>query len=146
MNCAGHRMGRNEMDGWCVQREMLVSVARIGLSRLLALGAGLLLCATGARAADVPIPHGTVALIAEDQWVAPGHTIRVGIHFELENGWHIYWVNPGDSGEPPRVQWQLPAGLTAGEMQWPTPRRLGTATIVDFGYEDSVMLVVPMHA
>lgn len=112
----------------------------------LALGAALLLCVAIARADGTPIPHGTLELVAENQWIAAGHTIHLGLRFQLEKGWHVYWVNPGDSGEPPRVKWQLPAGVTVGEVEWPTPRRLGTSTIVDFGYEDDVMLVVPMHA
>ena len=112
----------------------------------LALEAAALLCATGARAAGVPIPHGTLEVVGENQWISAGHTIHVGLNFRLEKGWHIYWVNPGDSGEPPRVKWQLPAGITASEIEWPTPRRLGTASIVDFGYEDDVMLIVPLHA
>jgi thiol:disulfide interchange protein DsbD len=106
----------------------------------------LLLCAAGAQAAGTPIPHGTVELIAENQWIAAGHKLYLGLRFQLEKGWHIYWVNPGDSGEPPRVKWQLPTGLTAGAMEWPAPRRLGTSSIVEFGYEDAVMLIVPMHA
>ena len=105
----------------------------------------MLLCVATARADGTPIPHGTLELVAENQWIAAGHTIHLGLRFLLEKGWHVYWVNPGDSGEPPRVKWQLPAGVTVGEVEWPTPRRLGTSTIVDFGYEDDVMLVVPMH-
>jgi thiol:disulfide interchange protein DsbD len=105
----------------------------------------LLLCVTGVRAAGAPIPHGTLELVVENQWIAPGCTIHLGLHFQLEKGWHIYWVNPGDSGEPPRVKWQLPAGVTASEIQWPTPRRLGTSSIVDFGYEDDVVLIVPLY-
>jgi thiol:disulfide interchange protein DsbD len=114
--------------------------------RALELGAALLLCAFGAQAAGTPIPHGTLELVAENQSIAPGHDAYLGLHFQLEKGWHIYWINPGDSGEPPRVKWQLPAGLSAGAIEWPTPRRLGTPTIVDFGYEDEVTLIVPMHA
>jgi DsbC/DsbD-like thiol-disulfide interchange protein len=114
-------------------------------SRALIFGVALVLCAASARAVT-PIPHGTLELIAENQWVAAGHTVNLGLHFQLEKGWHIYWSNPGDSGEPPRVTWQLPAGLTAGAIEWPAPRRLGTSSIVDFGYEDAVMLVVPLHA
>jgi DsbC/DsbD-like thiol-disulfide interchange protein len=115
-------------------------------SRALALGFAVLLCVANARASGTSIPHGTLELVAENQWIAAGHDFYLGLHFQLEKGWHIYWVNPGDSGEPPRVKWQLPAGLTAGEMEWPTPRRLGTPTIVDYGYEDEVTLLVPMHA
>jgi DsbC/DsbD-like thiol-disulfide interchange protein len=108
---------------------------------------GLLgLCVADVHAAPTAIPHGTLELIAENQWIAAGRTVHLGLRFQLEKGWHIYWVNPGDSGEPPRVTWQLPKGLTAGEMEWPTPRRLGTASIVDFGYEDAVTLLVPVHA
>ena len=116
------------------------------LSRVLILGAVLLLCAVGVKAADTPIPHGTLELLAENQWIEAGHTLNLGLRFQLEKGWHIYWVNPGDSGEPPRVKWQLPAGLTAGAIEWPAPRRLGASSIVDFGYEDAVTLIVPMHA
>jgi DsbC/DsbD-like thiol-disulfide interchange protein len=114
--------------------------------RALTLGVSLLLCVTGAQAAGTPIPHGTLELVAENQWIAAGHGFYLGLHFQLEKGWHIYWVNPGDSGEPPRVKWQLPAGLTVGKMEWPTPRRLGTPSIVDFGYEDEIMLIAAMHA
>jgi thiol:disulfide interchange protein DsbD len=64
----------------------------------------------------------------------------------LEKGWHIYWINPGDSGEPPRVTWQLPPGFSPGVLEWPVPRRLATSSIVDFGYEDAVTLIVPVHA
>ncbi len=106
----------------------------------------MLLGAANALAEGTPIPHGTLELIARDQSIAAGHTLDVGLRLQLETGWHIYWVNPGDSGEPPRVEWQLPAGLTAGAMEWPTPRRLESASIVDYGYEDTVLLIVPLHA
>jgi DsbC/DsbD-like thiol-disulfide interchange protein len=114
--------------------------------RALLLGSALLLCAASSRAAGAPIPHGTLELISENQWIASGQEFDLGLRFQLEKGWHIYWVNPGDSGEPPRVTWRLPAGLTPGAIEWPAPRRLGTSTIVDFGYDDAVTLIVPMHA
>ena len=124
---------------------MLVRRAIFGFSLASALGFVLLTCGTCTRAEGTPIPHGTLELVAEDQWIAAGHDFDLGLHFELENGWHIYWINPGDSGEPPRVKWQLPAGVTAGTLQWPTPRRLGTPSIVDFGYQDAVTLIAPMR-
>jgi DsbC/DsbD-like thiol-disulfide interchange protein len=99
-----------------------------------------------ARASAASIPHGTVDLIAESQWIAPGNETYFGLNFRLEKGWHIYWVNPGDSGQPPRIEWHIPAGLNAGELEWPAPRRLGTSTIVDFGYDNAVMLLVPLRA
>jgi DsbC/DsbD-like thiol-disulfide interchange protein len=106
----------------------------------------LLVCAGGAQASGSPIPHGSLELIAENQWIAIGHPFYLGLHFQLEKGWHIYWVNPGDSGEPPHVTWQLPPGLISGVIEWPAPRRLGTPSVVDFGYQDAVTLIVPVHA
>ena len=128
---------RGEMRGWD---------SSPSFSWLLQLNVALLLYAAGAQAAETPIPHGTLELVAENQWVTPGHEFSLGLHFQLEKGWHIYWINPGDSGEPPRVTWELPAGLTPEVMEWPAPRRLGTSSIVDFGYEDAVMLIAPIRA
>jgi len=116
------------------------------LNRRLIAALLLLLTSAGAQAAGVPIPHGTLELISENQSIAPGQQFYLGLHFQLEKDWHIYWVNPGDSGQPPRVAWRLPTGFTAGEMEWPAPRRMGTSSIVDFGYHDEVTLLVPMHA
>jgi len=70
----------------------------------------------------------------------------VGAHFTLEPGWHIYWVNPGDSGQPPKFTWKLPLGFSAREPEWPAPRRLGSATVADFGYDRDVTLLIPMKA
>jgi thiol:disulfide interchange protein DsbD len=117
-----------------------------GFAATLILGLVLLERTAGAQATAVPIPHGTLELVTEDQWIAPGHEFRLGLNYKLEKSWHIYWVNPGDSGEPPRVEWKLSAGLTPGAIEWPTPQRLGTSGIVDFGYEENVMLIVPMRA
>src|SRR6266852_9824103 len=99
-----------------------------------------------AQASAAAIPHGTVDFVAENQWIAPGRQTYFGLNFQLDKGWHIYWVNPGDSGQPPRIEWHLPAGLSAGEIEWPAPRRLETSTVVDFGYDDAVMLLVPIRA
>ncbi|HEX3094552.1 MAG TPA: protein-disulfide reductase DsbD domain-containing protein, partial [Candidatus Angelobacter sp.] len=65
----------------------------------------------------------------------------------LEPGWHIYWINPGDSGQPPSFKWQLPPGFSAGEIQWPRPERMqSSAELADYGYRDETLLMVPIHA
>jgi DsbC/DsbD-like thiol-disulfide interchange protein len=115
-------------------------------SRALTFGVALLLCAASAQGEATPIPHGTIELISENQWIAAGHKLDVGFRFQLEKGWHIYWVNPGDSGEPPRVEWRLPVGFTVGAIEWPAPRRLESSNIVDYGYEDAVLLILPVRA
>jgi DsbC/DsbD-like thiol-disulfide interchange protein len=96
--------------------------------------------------AETTIPHGTLELVAETQWISPGRNFDVGLRFQLEKDWHIYWMNPGDSGEPPSINWRLPSALTASPIEWPAPQRLSSGTVADFGYEESVLLVVPMFA
>lgn len=115
-------------------------------SRLLYLRLLVSILLASVPASAVSIPHGTVELVAEDQWIAPGQQSYFGLHFQLDQGWHIYWINPGDSGQPPHADWKLPKGLTAGEIEWPAPRRLGTPAITDFGYEAAVTLLVPVRA
>src|ERR1700732_1414443 len=110
---------------------------------LLALG---LLGPCGAVAQSQSFPHGTVRLVAETSGVQTAHNFTLAFHFSLEDGWHTYWVNPGDSGEPPRVAWTLPPGITAGSMEWPAPEKLGTSFVVDYGYVREVTFLVPMHA
>lgn len=89
-------------------------------------------------------PHVKVSLIAENTSLQPGKTAWVGLRFQLEKGWHVYWKNPGDSGEPPKVDWQLPAGFKAGALQFPIPHRLPLQTLMNFGYENDVVYLVPL--
>lgn len=91
-------------------------------------------------------PHITVTLLSDRDAIVPGRQLRIGLRFQMEKGWHIYWKNPGDSGEPPKVQWQLPAGFQAGAIEWPTPKRLNAPSITDYGYEGAVLLMVPVRA
>jgi DsbC/DsbD-like thiol-disulfide interchange protein len=101
--------------------------------------------ALGAAAQSFTAGHAKVSLIAENNSLQPGKTALVGVLFDLEKGWHIYWVNPGDSGEPPKIQWQLPAGFQAKDIRWPTPVRLGAGKVIDYGYEGRVLLPVPIQ-
>jgi DsbC/DsbD-like thiol-disulfide interchange protein len=97
-------------------------------------------------ASPVAAQHGKIDLVAEQGSLAPGHSIRLGLLFDLEPGWHIYWENPGDSGEPPRVEWKLPAGFRAEEIEWPSPVRLGKPPVVNYGYEGRALLILRVRA
>src|SRR5580700_6467224 len=62
-------------------------------------------------------------LVPEAQSIAPGQRLWVDLHLTMAPGWHTYWRNPGDSGLPTEIAWQLPAGFTAGAIAWPVPER-----------------------
>jgi thiol:disulfide interchange protein DsbD len=114
----------------------------IGRALLLAAACISLLPANGQ---SVTAPHGSVELLADAASVQAGKPFRAGLHFQLEKGWHVYWINPGDSGEPPKVRWTLPAGFRAGALEWPTPQRIEDHSLIDYGYEDEVLLPVEIH-
>ncbi len=89
--------------------------------------------------------HIKLELISEQATASPGQPLWVGVLFRLEPGWHIYWQNPGDSGEPPKIQWELPPGFTAGPILWPQPIRLGSGSVIDYGYEKQALLMAPIE-
>lgn len=89
--------------------------------------------------------HVKLELISEQDAIRPDREIWMGVRFDLANGWHTYWVNTGDSGEAPRIEWELPAGFMAGEIQWPYPERMPTTALVDYGYEHQVLLIVAVR-
>jgi len=105
----------------------------------------LLLVPLPARANPVQSDHLQVALVSPATSVVRGQPVTVGVHFELEAGWHLYWKNPGDSGEAPRFKWILPEGLTAGPIVWPAPRALPMGPLLNYGYEKELLLPVTIQ-
>ncbi len=87
-------------------------------------------------------PHVKAELIAETAAIRPGMPFWVAIRFELEEHWHTYWQNPGDSGQPTSVTWDLPPGFVADAMQWPIPKRIAVSGLVGYGYETEVLHLV----
>jgi thiol:disulfide interchange protein DsbD len=94
-------------------------------------------------AADAPHLH-VQLVVPEDQLYPAGNNI-VGLYFKLEPGWHVYWKNAGDAGGPPHIHWTLPAGVTAGSMQFPAPQRLPLGPLMDFGYENEVLFPLKLE-
>lgn len=76
--------------------------------------------------------------------VAPGKPVWLGLKLVHQPHWHTYWKNAGDSGLPTTLSWSLPAGVTAGDIEWPTPQRLPIGPLVNYGYENTVLLAVPV--
>jgi thiol:disulfide interchange protein len=94
----------------------------------------------------VKAEHLTAELVSLAPTIAPGSTVQAGLVITLEEHWHVYWINAGDAGYPPKITWTLPAGITAGPMQFPIPTRLPVGPLVDFGYEDAVAYPVIITA
>ncbi|MFQ3639421.1 MAG: thioredoxin family protein [Chloracidobacterium sp.] len=121
---------------------MIRSGQRSWLGWLLSLGLVWFGSVTEATAQAVPQPHVKAELIAETTAIRPGTPVWVAIRLELEEHWHTYWRNPGDSGQPTSVKWTLPPGFTADDIQWPIPKRIEVSGLVGYGYETEALHLV----
>ncbi len=122
---------------------------RLSLRLFRIFGVLLLLCCSlgvAAYAQAVAESHAQVQLIAEESAYQPGRPLWVGVLFHLDGGWHVYWQNPGDSGTPPKIQWAVPQGFHAGATHWPRPMRMGKGSVIDYGYENQLLLMAPVMA
>jgi thiol:disulfide interchange protein/DsbC/DsbD-like thiol-disulfide interchange protein len=108
--------------------------------------AGSFVAATVAGAEPVTVGNVTAELVSESASIRPGSTFTVGISLRPSADWHTYWKNPGDSGLATSVEWELPAGMKAGELEWPHPVRLGESPFVTFGYEGETLLLASIEA
>jgi thiol:disulfide interchange protein len=114
---------------------------RAFLAFCLSLSAVFLAGAAGAQ----PPEHVKPVLAAQTQGAAPGSTLYVALVQAIDKGWHTYWRNPGDAGEPTKITWTLPAGWRAGDIVWPAPKRLPVGPLMNYGYEDEAILATPIE-
>ena len=103
------------------------------------------LAVSGAAAQSVRVDAVEAELVAASDAAVPGGTLMLGLRLRHDPHWHTYWRNPGDSGLPTQLELSLPAGWTAGEIAWPAPKRLYIGPLANYGYEDEVLLPVPVR-
>ena len=74
----------------------------------------------------------------------PGKPVWVGLQLSHQPEWHTYWKNAGDSGLPTTLEWTLPAGVMAGDIAWPVPKKIRVGNLANYGFEGTVLLPVPL--
>ncbi|MFN8774464.1 MAG: protein-disulfide reductase DsbD domain-containing protein, partial [bacterium] len=114
--------------------------AAIRLCALLALAALLASTAAIGQSLSTGQNRVRVELLAEPSTARPGEPFQALLRMRIAPGWHTYWMNPGDSGLATSLEWQLPAGVTAGPLSWPVPKRLPVGPLMNYGYENEVLL------
>ena len=105
------------------------------VAALVALAALLLGTAGHAQLAEPNRQAIAAGLVPESAVVVPGETVTLALTMRPSPGWHGYWKNPGDSGIETQIAWDLPAGLTAGPIQYPVPDRLIISGLMNYVYE-----------
>jgi thiol:disulfide interchange protein len=112
---------------------------------IVALFAAASVLAAQAQTATVKTDEVRAELVAHaPEGASAGKPVWLGLVIEHAPHWHTYWKNPGDSGLPTTLAWQLPAGVSAGEIAWPTPSRLPIGPLVNYGFEGKLLLPVPV--
>lgn len=83
--------------------------------------------------------HARITLIKDHSDFVPGTSINIGLKVSMDEGWHTYWKNPGDSGGPIELNWDLPIGFSVSDVQWPLPEKIEYPPLMTYGYEDFVI-------
>lgn len=109
----------------------------------------VLLCVSTAVAdseviARATTDQGVIELVSENNTIVPGKSQDIGLLFSLAPGWHIYWSNPGDSGAPPELHWDLPSGIKPSKFKWPVPQQFRHEGLVSYGYTGQVLLPITL--
>ncbi|HLZ66362.1 MAG TPA: protein-disulfide reductase DsbD domain-containing protein [Aliidongia sp.] len=101
----------------------------------------LLVCGS-ARAEDYASDWGRTDQGAARLVVSPAKdgALRLGLDFQLQPGWKIYWRSPGDAGLPPSVDWTGSENAAVGDFAWPVPDRFELLGLETFGYEGETVL------
>jgi len=118
----------------------------MGFRSLLVAIAALVALASPALAQPVNTGNVEIEFHSARAAIAPGETFTIALRQNIEEHWHTYWRNPGDSGEPTEITWSLPQGWSAGEIQWPAPEAIPFDVLVNYGYSGEVLFPLTLTA
>ena len=83
-------------------------------------------------------------MISNSEFIIPGKSFSLGLKIIHDEGWHTYWVNPGDSGLATKIKLsfsELSSQWVIGDIQWPTPKKILVGPLVNYGYESKILLI-----
>ena len=83
--------------------------------------------------------HAEVSLIKSSIQHKDKEILLLGIKMDMQEGWHTYWKNPGDSGGPIEVNWNQSKNLEIGPMKWPVPELIPYEPLMTYGYNNLVI-------
>ncbi|MDQ8202392.1 thioredoxin family protein [Pelagicoccus sp. SDUM812003] len=94
----------------------------------------------------VKTEHVEAELVSEVATVVPGQSFDVALRLKMDPHWHVYWINPGDTGLAPQIEWNLPEGFEVGELRFPAPHKIPWPPLVSYGYEGELFLLATVSA
>ena len=132
----GQEVLQERVVGFVSAEELIARIERVKVA----------VAAGGETAVAADSPHkieeepSQASIIADAASIVPGSSFNLGALFKMREGWHVYWMNPGDSGTEPQISWRLPEGFAIGEPKWPAPQRFDKPPFATFGHEDELLL------
>ena len=87
---------------------------------------------------SVEILSKEIVKISDDEYL-------IGVKFKFDQGWHTYWINPGDSGEKAKFEWNLPEGYKISNPKWPAPSAIPYPPLMTYGYENEVIILFSLY-
>jgi thiol:disulfide interchange protein/DsbC/DsbD-like thiol-disulfide interchange protein len=97
-----------------------------------------------ARAEEVSAPNIKVELISEFSALMPGKEQFIGLRMQPAKDWHVYWKYQGDTGTPPKLKFENTEGIEFANIAWPNPEKIQIGHLVNYGYSEEVLLLVPI--
>jgi len=86
-----------------------------------------------------------VRALADAEAIEPGGaTFHLAFVFDIEKNWHVYWKNPGEGAAPIEIRVSAPPGYEVGPIRWPRPLVIPGPMGDSYGYENQVVLFVPV--
>lgn len=92
-----------------------------------------------------PDEYVSLKIIADKTNVSGGEIIHLAIEQTIYPKWHTYWLNPGDSGLPFGVEWDLPEGYSVSPLEWPAPKKIAFGELTNYGYEEQAVLLQKLN-
>ncbi len=91
-----------------------------------------------AQVNNLTTPEVSAKLISDSAAIGAKKTIWLGLDLDLADGWHTYWKLPGETGEPPAIDWNQSTNIESAKLLFPAPKRIETALSDMIGYEGHV--------
>ena len=101
----------------------------------------LITCSNFVFSNPVSTGHADVSIVKSSE-IQNDNELIIGIKMDMQDHWHTYWKNPGDSGGPMKITWAMPEGFQASEILWPPPTLIPYPPLMTYGYEDFVIFPI----
>jgi thiol:disulfide interchange protein DsbD len=86
-------------------------------------------------------PQSTAQFFVAYETIKPGERLPVAVRLTVDDGWHTYAKEPGDSGMPPSISIRGVEGLDVSEWRFPPAETFTDSVGTTYGYEHEVVLL-----